>query len=144
MTIKQVAVFNTQTGEPIAIIRGTQTVIDANLAAGQDFVDCALDDALELQNYYVDLGNLKLTKKPPCPSPNHVWKWSTRSWKTDLDHGAQVARAQRDQLLRDSDWSQGHDVPETIKRPWAAYRQALRDLTAQADFPANIVWPTAP
>ena len=27
---------------------------------------------------------------------------------------------------------------------WAAYRQALLDVPAQADFPYNVTWPTAP
>lgn len=55
------------------------------------------------------------------------------------------ARKRRDTLLRDSDWTQLPDVPMTVERrqQWEAYRQALRDITDQAD-PAAIVWPTPP
>jgi hypothetical protein len=57
--------------------------------------------------------------------------------------GAAV-RAQRDKLLAAADWTQLSDVPEETKLAWAAHRQALRDITAQAGFPWTIDWPVAP
>lgn len=54
------------------------------------------------------------------------------------------ARAKRDALLRSSDWTQIPDVPEATRAKWTAYRQALRDITAQPAFPATIAWPTPP
>ncbi len=53
-------------------------------------------------------------------------------------------RAQRDDLLRASDWTQGRDIPEAISTPWGVYRQALRDVTSQPGFPSDIEWPQAP
>jgi hypothetical protein len=53
------------------------------------------------------------------------------------------ARAQRDSLLRESDWTQVLDAP-VDKAAWAAYRQALRDIPQQEGFPATVVWPTQP
>ena len=53
-----------------------------------------------------------------------------------------LVRRQRNQLLLDSDWTQLADSPAD-KTAWAAYRQALRDITQQAD-PFNLVWPVAP
>lgn len=52
-------------------------------------------------------------------------------------------RARRDTLLVQSDWTQLPDVPLPTKAAWADYRQALRDITQQAD-PHNIIWPTPP
>ena len=52
-------------------------------------------------------------------------------------------RARRDTLLGQSDWTQLPDVPLPTKAAWADYRQALRDITQQAD-PHNIIWPTPP
>ena len=57
---------------------------------------------------------------------------------------AAAARLKRDDLLKQSDWTQLPDVPQTTKNTWAAYRQALRDLTSQAGFPTNVAWPVAP
>lgn len=52
----------------------------------------------------------------------------------------QVIRNQRNQLLKDCDWTQLTDAPVN-KKTWAKYRQALRDVTEQSD-PFNVVWPT--
>lgn len=57
---------------------------------------------------------------------------------------AEQARAKRNSLLSASDWTQLPDVPQATKDLWVAYRQALRDVTSQAGFPASIAWPTPP
>ena len=54
-----------------------------------------------------------------------------------------VIRSRRAILLAESDWTQLPDVPLATKESWAAYRQALRDITLQPD-PHNIIWPTQP
>ena len=56
---------------------------------------------------------------------------------------ATQARAQRDALLSQSDWTQVADAPvdQTTR---ATYRQALRDITDQVGFPEDINWPVAP
>jgi hypothetical protein len=53
------------------------------------------------------------------------------------------ARAQRNQLLTASDWTQVADAP-VDKAAWATYRQALRDIPQQEGFPTTIVWPVKP
>ena len=51
-----------------------------------------------------------------------------------------VVRNQRNQMLKDCDWTQLSDSP--VERIiWAMYRQELRDVTKQSD-PFNITWPT--
>ena len=52
-------------------------------------------------------------------------------------------RAYRNELIKLSDWTQGADVPDTIKLKWQSYRQALRDITKFATT-ADVVWPTEP
>ena len=61
-----------------------------------------------------------------------------------LDGQITQARAQRDQLLKNSDWTQGKDIADAVSVPWAQYRQLLRDVPAQAGFPLDITWPTEP
>lgn len=55
-------------------------------------------------------------------------------------------RSARDAALKDSDWTQMVDSPLSVegKASWAAYRQALRDIPQQAEFPWNVTWPTVP
>jgi hypothetical protein len=57
-----------------------------------------------------------------------------------IDTQWNAIRSQRNQMLKDTDWTQVADVP-VDKTVWATYRQALRDITKQAD-PFNITWPT--
>jgi hypothetical protein len=56
-----------------------------------------------------------------------------------VDTQWQVVRTQRNQMLKDTDWTQLSDSP-VDKAAWALYRQALRDITQQPD-PFNITWP---
>ncbi len=60
---------------------------------------------------------------------------------------AASVRRQRDNLLAASDWTQTvADSPLSDKEraAWSKYRQALRDLPAQAGFPETVDWPVAP
>ncbi len=56
---------------------------------------------------------------------------------------AKSVRNSRTQMLKDSDWTQIADSTAD-KQAWATYRQALRDITAQAGFPWTIDWPEQP
>jgi hypothetical protein len=58
--------------------------------------------------------------------------------------GAQwnIIRAERNRLLVASDWTQLPDASADAAA-WATYRQALRDITDQAN-PFAIVWPQGP
>jgi hypothetical protein len=60
----------------------------------------------------------------------------------DAEQAASV-RNSRTQKLKDSDWTQIADSTAD-KAAWAAYRQALRDITSQAGFPWTIDWPAQP
>ena len=52
-------------------------------------------------------------------------------------------RQQRNQLLNACDWTQLPDAPVDTAA-LATYRQQLRDVTAQAGFPWEVVWPEQP
>lgn len=83
-------------------------------------------------------------------------RWQYR-WSVDQKTSEQIAneeaqrlaqmqsevRAKRNSLLTASDWTQVEDAP-VDQAAWATYRQALRDISAQAGFPATVVWPTQP
>ena len=77
-----------------------------------------------------------------------LWKWSI----SEMDDDAKAAkdaeqakniRSDRDKRLSDTDWTQVADAP-VDKAVWATYRQALRDVPAQAGFPYDITWPEKP
>ena len=56
---------------------------------------------------------------------------------------AEQVRQDRKYRLQYSDWTQVADAP-VDKAAWAAYRQALRDISSQAGFPWEVQWPTQP
>lgn len=58
-------------------------------------------------------------------------------------------RSTRNNLLLQSDWTQGRDAhrrgltPELIAK-WADYRQELADITETFSSPSEVIWPLAP
>ena len=97
-----------------------------------------------------------------------VWKWSIgpvftdttsedgtvttaaqneAAYKARIDaEAAKSVRASRDNLLAECDWLviKAAETGVTLSADWAAYRQALRDVPAQAGFPHNVTWPVKP
>ena len=59
---------------------------------------------------------------------------------------AAEVRAQRARLIAESDWVVLPDVSmsDETKAAWISYRQALRDITTQPEFPFGTVFPTPP
>jgi hypothetical protein len=56
---------------------------------------------------------------------------------------ANEVRYKRNMLLTQSDWTQLADAP-VDNLAWAVYRQALRDITLQAGFPFDVIFPVIP
>jgi hypothetical protein len=77
------------------------------------------------------------------PLPRHwYYFWTGEGWVAKRDEQAAAAqeaaaRRERNRLLRESDWTQLSDAPMSTGEyiAWATYRQALRDL------PSNPEWP---
>lgn len=53
-----------------------------------------------------------------------------------------LVRSERDSLLAATDWTANSDV--TMSDEMRTYRQALRDVPAQAGFPDSVTWPVKP
>ena len=79
-------------------------------------------------------------------------RWFTKYSVADLDaegiaakdaEQSKSVREQRNQKLKDSDWTQVADAP-VDQAAWATYRQALRDIPSQQGFPWDVQWPTQP
>ena len=58
------------------------------------------------------------------------------------DRAAAEVRTERDAKLSATDWTASTDI--TMTAEMTTYRQALRDVPAQAGFPNTITWPEAP
>ncbi len=64
-----------------------------------------------------------------------------------------LLRKERDRLLKETDWTQGYDVPVGIKTNYTTYRQKLRDLpststpiidTSSPMGITSVTWPSKP
>ena len=70
--------------------------------------------------------------------------------KTAIDNRSAISRrSERDELLKDSDWTVMPDSPlsNSKKAEWTTYRQKLRDITNGIDTEEKakaVTWPTAP
>ena len=71
----------------------------------------------------------------------------------DAAEPMRLLREERFRLLLECDWTQGADVPNSIKTAWQTYRQALRDLpaTTSPSLDSNydldltsVTWPSKP
>ena len=65
------------------------------------------------------------------------------------DNVLEILRNKRNELLKESDWTQLNDCPlsDSKKQEWATYRQELRDLPSSqqaTDNIADVIFPTIP
>lgn len=93
------------------------------------------------------------TYTPPPGDGPHEWvagAWHPRAAEPppliqgpDTQALAASVREERNARLAACDWTQVADAP-VDQEAWAAYRQALRDITGQPDFPVFVQWPERP
>lgn len=100
------------------------------------------DLLININEYY--LLNNTLIKLPPKPDLYYVFDYSIKQWVFDELKAKAGINSKRLDMLESSDWTQLGDIEVTTKQKWLAYRQELRDITLQPDYPFNIIWPTPP
>jgi hypothetical protein len=130
------SIYKKATGQILRVV-GTDN-IKSQLAEGEAYIDGSYNDS----NFYI--ANEEPVAIPPKPSQFHVFNFTTKQWVADTRRATLEALVKRKLLLSGSDWTQLPDVPLTTKTAWAAYRQALRDITTQVGYPTEIIWPTPP
>lgn len=87
------------------------------------------------------------------PNQYSIWDNELNKWKDSrpqtaiIDEEWAKIRLKRSELLTNSDWtdtlSAKNRLGDELYNAWQQYRQALRDITNQAD-PYTVTWPTAP
>lgn len=103
----------------------------------------------------VDLPKPELTREQKYGDPLYVINGTSveRSYPVlqksqeeidaDTDAKAAEVRAERNAKLSATDWTQVLDA-QVDRTAWAVYRQELRDISLQAGFPWEVVWPQEP
>lgn len=130
-------------------LRGSADFIAANLPQGCSTIAGEHDHLCRR----VDLESGEVVPwQPPAPADDdtRTWSWdeATERWQPVPTAAALAAtvRQQRDALLTRCDWvtARATELGEPVPSAWSTYRQALRDVTAQAGFPHDIAWPEPP
>jgi hypothetical protein len=132
-------VYNPVTGQ----ISYTITGVTEDYFKGESYISGEYND----QEHYVDVDTKTVINKPQTPSVNHVWSLDNKSWQLDLTLASNSIRQERNQLLSLVDRVNPvryNTLTADQHAELATYRQLLLDVPQQADFPANIVWPTKP
>ena len=87
--------------------------------------------------------NMCVADDPPTDEPGK-WKHTNGTWEEYAQEDkAKDIRQERDILLAGTDYLMMPDYPmsELARENLKVYRQALRDITEQPDFPNSVVWP---
>jgi len=105
-----------------------------------------LDTIIANKQFKVEGDDIVLAPEP-YPAEASWFNFDNNTWVKIIDTQNKwiQVRAQREELLKQSDWVSLPDVtmPENLKQLWFNYRQQLRDVTDQPD-PYHIIWPTPP
>ena len=137
-----VTIYQKSTGEILRVVDAPEDMIDLQLNEGEQYINGSYPD----DQFYISRKSAKA--KPPKPNDDYEWNPKTKKWvytKTEADFATE-AIYKRNHLLFMSDWTQGLDSPlsDEDREAWQVYRQHLRDITQQTDFPFTIDWGTPP
>jgi hypothetical protein len=123
------------------------TVIGSKPPGDPDMPFVEIADGLDPSEVWLDKTGAA-APVPPRPSVAMFFDAVLGEWLDERseDEAFTELRAQRDALLKASDWTQMADAPLTDQEraAWRAYRQELRDLPSKTRDPRNPEWPTAP
>jgi hypothetical protein len=135
-----ITIYNQTTG----IISKVCNCLESDIFLQYDSsIESYIDGNYDYNSYYIQ--DNQPVAIPNAPNQYYVFDYNTKQWVDPRTDATQwpIVKSQRNALLVASDWTQLPDVPLSDKAAWADYRQALRDITKQAD-PFNIIWPTPP
>jgi Phage tail assembly chaperone protein len=128
---------------------GPAEYVEVNTPAGFG----AIEGSWSELKFKVDLKSMKVQQfKPPEPPASSLvaWRWDEPAWAwvatETVEARAIKVRDARDDLLQRCDWTQLADctLNASKRAEWLAYRQALRQVPGQPDFPDRVTWPAEP
>lgn len=79
-----------------------------------------------------------------APEDGYKFNVETEAWEIDQELLISEISMKRNMLLFESDKFMLEDYPVVNKDQIKAYRQALRDVTLQENYPFNVEWPDKP
>jgi len=136
------SIYRVNTGE--IIIRGTAQLQEDILP----LLDSTTNVIFEQSTNYNYVDNGVIVYMPEKPGVDYIFNYVEKKWIKDIEGMKTKALNKRNALLADGPdrinpmwWS---SMTEQEQQAWTFYRQALLDITKQADYPEFIVWPIKP
>jgi hypothetical protein len=119
--------------------------IDLPIIDGQFPSDDEIENIIKLHEPKSQIERLIKTPTLNIPDSFKQKIPASNAETTPVDLAA-AFRRKRDILLAQSDWTQLSDAPinPMEKNAWVVYRQELRDLPQQNNFPDGVVFPARP
>ena len=148
--MKNYIIYNTLTGE---ISSNVFTHSSDNISPyPPEFTYLEVAEPIDNGKFYLNLETKETAAFPDRPDFKHTWNWVTKTWEDPrteeqkYNQAANTVKEKRAKLLADSDWVviRATDTVTPIPQDWQTYRQQLRDITQQPEFPYNVVWPVKP
>ena len=136
-------VYDKKTGEILRSVVCDKDNIESQLQNANEFWIEGLTTN-DFDVFYVK--NANLVKKPDKPNDWCVFDCLTEKWVPNFELANNFAKYNRQMLLTQTDWTQLPNSPlnEQKKQEWSIYRQQLRDITSQPEYPFEIQWPKQP
>jgi hypothetical protein len=133
-------IYNQTTGQISKVVQTNE--IELQLRENESYIEGSYDDV----TYYIENGEpVEISAKP---SPYAEFDYNTKAWVLNSALATADVIQKRQKLLVTSDWtdtlSAKNRLGDELYNQWQTYRQALRDITLQPGYPANVEWPTIP
>lgn len=120
----------------------------AHYNAGTGFIEGLYTDDMTVPSPYVSITN---TERDSIAANPMAWKINLTTFAVEArtmtsSEMLVCIRCDRNQKLRDTDWTMCSDVPISggLKTSYETYRQELRDYPATWNSDHNAPWPTLP
>ena len=109
-------------------------------------IESYLSQEIDGHKFYVDVSNQQIIEISPKPNTWSNFDFVTKQWVADSNEASKQIIKKRDELLYKTDWTQIPNNPLTAEQQaaWATYRQQLRDIPQQSEYPLNVIFPVAP
>lgn len=133
-------IYNQTTGQISKIVQTNE--IELQLQEDESYIEGSFND----EKYYIN--NSEPVEISEKPSPYSEFNYTTKQWVLNSALAIQAVKIKRQQLLLSSDWtdtlSAKARLGDNLYNQWQTYRQALRDITLQPGYPADVEWPAIP
>ncbi len=136
-------IFSKTTGAIRVVLTCSEIDLPLNYDAEKESF---LQENIDGSKYYIDVLTNTLVAIPEKPNLWFDFDFTTKQWVGNEVRARFDVNERRKKLLIASDWTQLPNNPLSTEKQtaWATYRQELRDITNQSEYPLNVTWPTKP